>query len=358
MLVGIYGLTDANGRYASCLKAYEKILSHNNIPFVRLSAGQPDFWENVASLDLFIFRWGVYDSHTQLARDILPVIDKELGIRCFPDVKTCWHYEDKVKQTLLMKAHGFPMVDTHVFWQKKEALEWIDQAKMPVVFKLRAGAGSKNVLLLSSRGQARRLVRRLFGKGIRPDRMFSIHGLRISQFSLYRELHQLAGNLYRWAKGLNVADHWQVEKDYAMFQKFLPGNDSDTRITVIGDRAFAFRRMVRRNDFRASGSGMIDYDMNKIDLRCVEIALKVSKKLNFQSMAYDFLFTEDKQPQFCEISHTYKSDAVYECPGYWDARLNWHAGHFWPEHLHLIDALNLPHLKSPFSITESCRAAA
>ena len=31
---------------------------------------------------------------------------------------------------------------------------------------------------------------------------------------------------------------------------------------------------------------------------------------------------------------------VYSCPGYWDAKLNWHEGHFWPQDTILIDLLN------------------
>jgi hypothetical protein len=82
-------------------------------------------------------------------------------------------------------------------------------------------------------------------------------------------------------------------------------------------------------------------------MRCVEIAFDISQKMRFQSMAYDFLHNEQDQPEFCEISYTYVSSAVRNCPGYWDTDLNWHEGHFWPEHLHLIDALGLPDLKVP-----------
>ena len=52
----------------------------------------------------------------------------------------------------------------------------------------------------------------------------------------------------------------------------------DTRVTVIGGRAFAFRRFNRDDDFRSSGSGKIDYNMEEIDKRMIKLALKVSKK--------------------------------------------------------------------------------
>ena len=118
-------------------------------------------------------------------------------------------------------------------------------------------------------------------------------------------------------------------------------------MTVIGERAFAFRRMVRPGDFRASGSGRIDYDTSKIDPRCVEIAHRMSTELGFQSMAYDFLFTPEGEPQFCEISYTYLSRTVFDCPGYWDRQMEWHSGHLWPEYCHLVDCLGRPDLKAP-----------
>ena len=186
----------------------------------------------------------------------------------------------------------------------------------------------------------------MFGKGIRPERGLGINNLRVKHFNIYRELHRIAGNFYRWTKGVDTSPHWRIQKNYVLFQRFLPDNEFDTRITVIGDRAFGFRRMTRKSDFRASGSGIIDYDIGKIDLRCVDIAFRVSQQLGFQSMAYDFLFTEGNEPQFCEISYTYLSRAIWKCPGYWDTKFNWHDGHYWPEYLHLVDVLRLPDLKA------------
>jgi glutathione synthase/RimK-type ligase-like ATP-grasp enzyme len=132
-----------------------------------------------------------------------------------------------------------------------------------------------------------------------------------------------------------------------LFQKFLPNNLFDTRVSIIGERAFAFRRFNRKNDFRASGSGLIDYDKSGIDRRSIEIAFTISNKLRFQSMAYDFLLNEKKELEICEISYTYVDKAVYDCPGFWDKNLDWHEGHFWPQYCQLVDALKLPNLKQP-----------
>jgi glutathione synthase/RimK-type ligase-like ATP-grasp enzyme len=345
MLVGIYDLKDHNGLDFSFLKDYERVLDRNGIAHIRLNFHDSDFWEKVSGLDLFIMRAMSYDSHHLITRDLLPVIEGEFGVKCYPNQRTYWHYDDKARQYLFLKRHNFPMAESHIFYDRNRALKWMENCEIPTVFKLRNGAGSHNVILIKSRGQGERLIKRMFGKGITPSRFHSSGNIRFQHFSLYSELHHFAGNLYRWSRGVDTSPQWKMQKNYVLFQKFLPGNSFDTRVTVIGDRAFAFRRMTRKGDFRASGSGMIDHDVSKVDMRCVEIAHRVSATCRFQSMAYDFLFNEKGEPEFAEISYDYLSSAVYKCPGYWDRGLNWHEGHFRPEVCHLVDALGLPDLK-------------
>jgi hypothetical protein len=347
MKVGLYDLKDANGRDLAVQMAYEKILAHNGIPSVRLRMESAEFWNQVVNLSLFIMRFRHCDSDLQLARDILPVVEKACGVKCYPNLASGWHYDDKVKQYFLLKAHGFPITQSWVFYERRAALDWAKEAVYPVVFKLRGGAGSTGVMLVRTRRAAEKLIRRMFGRGIHPARFFAGDSVRIKHFSVYRELHLVAGNMYRWSKGLDVSPSYQVHKNYVLFQKFLSGNECDTRVTVIGNRAFGFRRIVRKNDFRASGSGRIDYTAASIDLRCVQAAFQVSRAMGFQSMAYDFLLNEHGDPEFCEVSYTYVSSAIHNCPGYWDEDLNWYEGRFWPEHLHLVDALGLPDLKLP-----------
>ncbi|MFH1037858.1 MAG: hypothetical protein V1789_04205 [PVC group bacterium] len=345
--VGIYRTSDPNGKYCAVNTAYEKILAHNGIAFVRLEDSQPDFWDAIRDFDLFILRWSQWDSDRQIALDLLPVIEENLKIKCFPDLNTCWHSDDKVRQYFLLKPFGFPMVESHIFRERGAALNWAGRADFPVVFKLRGGAGSQNVIMVEDRRQARKLIKRMFGRGILPEKFIHAGSVRFRHFSLYRELHHRAGNLCRRWKSLDVSPFWRLHKNYILFQDFIPGNRFDTRVTVIGERAFIFRRFTRPNDFRASGSGMIDYDLGRVDLRCVEIAFRISREMKFQSMAYDFLFTPDNEPVFCEISYTFQPRAIFDCPGYFDRFLHLNEGHFWPEYLHLVDALKLPDLEQP-----------
>ena len=345
MKVGIH--KDHYGKFCRFLERYEEILDFNGIDHIRLETSQYDFWEKIRALDLFIFRWEQYDTNRQLAHTILPVIEEEMGIKCFPDWKTCWHYDDKIKEYYLLKQHGFPVIESYIFWEKKVALDWLNTAEFPAVFKLKGGAGSSNVILVKDKKHAKKLIYRMFGRGILPKRFFALNNVRFKHFNLYKEIHHFGGNILRRLKGEDTSPFWQKQKNYVLFQKFLPNNNYDTRVTVIGNRAFAFRRYVRANDFRASGSGEIDHNINKVDKRCIEIAFHTSKTLGFQSMAYDFLRTQNNELQFCEISYTYSDFAIYNCPGYWDSDLNWYEGHYWPQYFQLMNALNLPGLKQP-----------
>jgi glutathione synthase/RimK-type ligase-like ATP-grasp enzyme len=116
------------------------------------------------------------------------------------------------------------------------------------------------------------------------------------------------------------------EKGYVYFQDFIPGNSFDIRVVVVGDKAFALKRMVRLNDFRASGSGEIVYCKEEMDERCVGIAFEVNEKIKAQSIAYDFVFDKNNVPLIIEISYGYTASAYDQCEGYWDKEMNWHAG--------------------------------
>ena len=303
MLIGIH--KDPYGKYCDFLERYEKMLTHNGIEHIRLEASEPDFWDRVSELDLFIFRWRQIDDHHQLAKTIIPIIEKEMGISCLPGMATCWHYDDKIRQYFLLRQRGFPIIESWIFWDKKMALKWLEDADLPVVFKLKSGAGSNNVILVKSKNKARKLINRCFGRGIISGRIPDLDDLRFKNFNPYKTIHRWGGNILRMLREEDISPDWQKHKNYVLFQKFLPDNNFDTRITVIGRRAFAFRRLTRKDDFRASGSGRIDYDASNIDPRCMKIALNISKKMDFQSMAYDFIFNEKMEPEIAEISYTY-----------------------------------------------------
>jgi len=298
--------------------------------------------EQLASSDALLWHWHHGDPREQLVARHVVMAAEAMGVAVFPSTSTCWHFDDKIAQKYLLEAIGAPLVPTYTFYGLKEASHWIDRASFPKVFKLRKGAGSGNVKLVHSPTEARAFARRAFSAGFSPIPDYLHDALkryraarrRGDLLDVVRRIPQVLASIRRNNKLMGR------EMGYIYFQDFVPDNAFDTRVTVIGERAFAFTRNVRPGDFRASGSGDIVYDPQRIHQKCVEIALKVTHKIGSQSMAFDFVLAENKQPLILEVSYCYNAQAVYSCPGHWDANLNWHQGHIWPQDAILIDLLN------------------
>lgn len=345
MKIGIHEFE--RGLMTEWSKKYIAILDANNVPWVKLSINDGAFWEQLNECTHFIYNWGGATSSKQIAHTILPIIEKQLQIKCFPNFATSWHFDDKIKQYFMMKSKDIDVATSYIFFERQPALNWIDSYEdFPIVFKLKSGASSSDVILVKNKAQAIRLINKMFDAGIYPGKIpgnnifFKDRNLmKISEYYLRR--------LYRILQKRDANQYWGLEKNYVLFQEFLPDNSYDTRVTIIGKRAFAFRRLNRKNDFRSSGSGLIKYEIDKINMECIRIAFETSLKFNFQSMAYDFLYDSNKEPKICEISYGYNDRAVFNCTGYWDEKLNWHEGHFWPEYLHLINFLDHDKLVCP-----------
>jgi len=295
----------------------------------------PDALDQAQQCDGIMWRWLHNQQHKQSAQRILYAIEHLLNIPVFPNSVTSWHYDEKVTQNYVLHALGAPTPKTWLFWDRDEALEWSRTAPYPVVFKLSTGAGSSNVLKVNTNSEAENLIKRMFNEGIFPYTMNEYRSKTLpTSVSDMLTLGQRIKNamIYAlWDKYPPLhPTWWKPERGYVYFQEFLPDNSFDTRVTVIGDRAFAYRRMNRSKDFRASGSGIFDTNPNLIDEDMLKIAFEVSKKGQFQSMAYDFLYQGD-DPVICEISYTFVDWMVHSCLGHWNSDLNWVEGQMWPQ---------------------------
>ena len=298
--------------------------------------------EQLQNVDGLLWHWEYFEPGCQLvARQIITSIEN-LGVKTFPNIATCWHYDDKVGQKYLLESIGAPLVKTYVFFNEQEAMNFINRTEFPKVFKLRSGGGSQNVKLVKTKNEAEKLCNQAFSKGFPAISGYfgdTRHNIRkiMSMGQFMEKLWRMPREIRNRLRKQNLLSR---QIGYLYFQDFLPDNKFDTRITVIGNRAFGFTRNTRPNDFRASGSGYVVYDIKRVDLRCVQLAFTIAKKLGLQSAAFDFLFDERNEPKIGEISYCYVSKAVYDCPGHWDDKLNWHQGHVWPEDAILQDLLS------------------
>jgi hypothetical protein len=295
-----------------------------------------DFMQ-IDGCDGAMWHWYHVPDDKQVAPRILSAIDHVFHLPIFPDLKTCWHYDEKLSQHYLLDALRVPRVKTWVFWDYDQAVAFLERGQYPLIFKLSVGAGSANVLRFESAHQARQKIDQIFGEGILP----------------YTFDESPAPGACACGQGQDGASarsqpipsqdhaHWYYPKqhNYAYFQEFLANNSHDIRITVIGDRAFGYLRQNREGDFRASGSGRLEYEPEKIPREALEIAFEVSRKCGFQCMAYDFLRDAEGKVRLNELSYGFINRLVHGCPGFWDSRLEFHPGRHWPEEFQVEDFL-------------------
>jgi len=303
-----------------------------NIPYKIVNVFDSDIVRHLHDCDALMWH-----HHHAIYKDVIAAKKilfalEHAGIKVFPDFRTGWHFDDKVAQKYFLEAIDAPIVPSYVFYDRQDAINWARQTGYPKVFKLKGGAGAANVSLVRSEKEALRLIKKAFGKGFPQYNRFSALAER------YRKFKEKQVPLIYVLKGFgrlfitpSFANQQPNERGYVYFQDFVPNNNYDLRVIVIGNKAFSIKRMVRKNDFRASGSGMIEFGKKSQDEECIRLAFEVNKRINAQSVAYDFIYGVDRKPLIVEICYGYVVELYNACPGYWDKDMSWHEGKFIPQ---------------------------
>lgn len=329
-----------SGRTQSFSRAWTEALTAAGHDVRLVDAFGRGFFDSLQGCDGFMWWFAHLPLPRNFAKRLLPAVEHGLGIPVFPSWRTIWHFDDKVAQQYLLEAAGIPVPETHIFWRAADAAAFASAARYPLVIKLASGITSENVALLRSAADARYWIRRLFRHGAVTLRRGS---LLVRPQTMGRRILN-ATRLVLTGTPPPLGERTDLQKGYLLVQEFLDGNAFDTRITVIGDRAFGFRRFNRPDDFRASGSGRIDWDPAAIAEDGVRLAFQVARTLGTQSVAVDVM-RRDGRPVIGEISYYYEGWAVGDCPGHWKlarhlpltAPLTWVPGQVKPEDAILDD---------------------
>ncbi len=260
---------------------------------------------------------------------------ENMGIKTFPNFNTRWHFDDKVAQKYLFESIDAPLVKSDVFYEKEEALTFLDKSQLPLVAKLKRGAGSTNVKLIKTKAEGVEYIQKLFSEGIVPTATALGNfdqKLRVAkQIKDPIKLAKKTIGFFKKNKRERTLAH--AEKGYVYFQEFMPNNDFDIRIIVVGDIAFGIRRFNNENDFRASGSGKLDFDVSKIDLETVRIAFDVTEKIGGQCLAFDFVYDRNREPKIVEVCFGFSMKAYDACPGYWKRDMSFVEEKFNPQNI-------------------------
>lgn len=315
-------------RAGSFSERWIKLCRESGQPFRLVDATLSDIVKQCSECDIFMWHYDHEDRFlTEQAEAILAALESA-GILVFPDYRTRWHFDDKLAQKYLFESLKIPHMKTTVFLSEMRAEEALRDLRYPIVWKLRRGAGSANVGLLRSTHEAARFFRQMFTTGRRTvSGYFEDSSTRLRSIkSLGEALAKLRRAPSAILRRRSLRGSSAAERGYVLLQEFAPNNQSDTRVTVIGDRAWAFRRRVRPGDFRASGSRSIDYEPSLIDPRCIRAAFEAMAMIRAQCLAFDFVHDAAGEPMLVECSFGFLPSAVASAPGQFDSAGEWIAG--------------------------------
>lgn len=203
------------------------------------------------SFDGFIWRAKHNPPIKRLAKRLVYLF-KIHNIPTHPTWTDYWHFDDKIAQSFLYKKNDVAVPETEIFFSRDKALDFIDRATFPLIYKCAHGAGSSNVGLLTSRQDARRYAKKAFGKGIR---------------TYYKE---------------------NPQKGYVYFQEYISGPSEDYRVVCFGEKIMnGYGRIFeRKNDFRAHRIKRKEIVVNDSLLQFVA---DIHNTLGHSIMAYDIM---------------------------------------------------------------------
>jgi glutathione synthase/RimK-type ligase-like ATP-grasp enzyme len=286
---------------------YERFCSASAIPFGSLNIHAHNWMEQVKDYDWVIGHPdGSPNRLDELWRKTY-IMEQYLGKRCYPSCNDLALYEDKHMQYDALQVLKFPVIPTWISYDEEDALRLAHKLEYPLVSKLITGAGSKGVELINSRSDAIRVIKKAF----------SPHGRY-------------------W--------HWPYlrQKDYVIFQKFIPNDGYDVRVICVGDMVFGYYRKALPNDFRASGSGICE--KRSLPESIIRIAHSVAQSLQAPYLSVDFLRSITGEYYIIEVSHFNQIDTSeqlhVDCvPGAYllasDGTFSFVSGRFWVQELAL-----------------------
>lgn len=294
-----------DGMKQSFSEVWIKRAKERGIAVIPVDHRSPDFFKNVSQADAFMWRFGYSIAQQTIAKRVIRSISHGLNLQVYPSHDMYWHFEDKIAQLYLLQSVGIPIADTRVFWSKQALHEHLTQLSFPLVCKLASGIRAENVCKLNNLKELIEMSDKMFS--------FGLDTLLVPKNFLIKRLGKFAVPFKLLLGRTQLSD---IQSGYLYLQEYLPDNAYDTRVNLVGNIAVACRRFNRENDFRASGSGMLEYDQTKIDQRFIALAFKIAKALNLKSLALDGLY-KNGEPVIAEISYTFPAWGVNVMPGYW-----------------------------------------
>jgi len=199
----------------------------------------PSFSKLENSIVLYTSSEDIGYSYKSYIEDIILNLERR-GIKVIPRYDFLRANNNKVYMELLRKRYGKLWNDhlnSFVFGTYEEMERNIDKVNFPVVIKKAEGAMSRGVFLAKSKEELIKKVKNI---------------TRVKYL-----IEELKDRLRPFKHKGYLKD--SVHRTKYILQQYIPNLKSDYKILIFGEYYYIFERPVRKNDFRASGSGNKNY---------------------------------------------------------------------------------------------------
>ncbi len=237
-----------------------------------------------------VWRPNLFHPWLEQGREKIWFIESELGMRVFPSWRTFCMYDNKKQQAYFFQHHGIPTPKTFVSYNGGECAAWLNYCEYPFVSKTSDGSASRGVKLIKTKEEAQKELKLAFSES------------KVSRF--------LRRHAYHGLRRVDRGDR------YVIWQEFMKDNPRDCRLSVVAKKyVFVLYRRNRPGDFRASGSGMEEYE-GPIGNDEAKYFVELCRTHGFDTMSFDLLFRGDEFV-VSEMSFTNPIGHLDNVPGYY-----------------------------------------
>lgn len=213
------------------------------------------------------------------------VLERELGYKLYPSAEEIFIYENKRVLASWLEANKIPHPKTFVFYNREEALQFLQQTKFPLVGKASIGASGSGVHVFKSEEEVIKYTEAVFsGKGAKRRVGPNLKKGNLLGRSLHYVFHP--GDIIKKLRIYKGVFN-DRQTDFVIFQEFIP-HTFEWRVVRIGDSFFAHKKAVMHG--MASGSLLKVYD--NPPLAIFDFVRGITERHRFYSQAID-IFEHD-----------------------------------------------------------------
>jgi len=234
------------------------------LKFIEIKKFKPDFWEN--QLVVYTSSEDIGYNYKDFIEDIILYLEL-CGARALPDYRFLRANNNKVFMELLVQnilSNSIDLIDSQIYGTLEEYLDDVGSFSIPVVFKKPEGAMGKGVILLKKESSLLQIIKK--------------NTFSVSLKEIFREYVRTI--LY---KDYSKESFFRTK---FVIQKYFNFSNLDYKVLNFGNRYYVLKREAKKNDFRASGSGIRLFE-KQIPIDLLYFAREIISKLNLPHCSLD-----------------------------------------------------------------------